>query len=239
MSNITFKKYLKENTSQFIDNADDIKRWLDEVGICDDYDIDADTLIVNVDGNMLSGNTPIEYFRCQFGTVGGDVDLTDQQLTSLVGFPKHVKGYVDCDNMRELKSFKGLENTTIDGYLSLQFCGNTNYEFLPTVTGKSGKANIYLYNETVSSLAGIHKYGKMNGSTITLNANKIKSNVLGLALLGCSVIGDGTSVSSWPKWLKIVNELLATNINNTRRQDLVFELQTRLLDAGLDDYAKL
>jgi hypothetical protein len=86
------------------------------------------------------------------------------------------------------------------------------------------------YNK-LTSLQNIHKHLKKMSGIFYAKSNPIKSHILGLLLIeGCSSIKlDNKKVES------IINKYLP----NTRGRQAVIECQRELIEAGLEEYAKL
>ena len=131
----SYKIFESVNSDQFFKTKEDIKDWLDRMGI-KDYIIH-DDLIVDVDGNVNISDINLKLIPVQFGKVNGNFSCSDNQLkslegcpkyvgenfycgdnqlTSLEGCPKSVGGDFDCNN-NQLKDFKGCPEY-IEGYFS-------------------------------------------------------------------------------------------------------------------------
>ena len=154
--------------------------------------------------------------------VNGGFSCYNNKLTSLEGAPSVVNGDFACSN-NKLTSLEGAPSV-VNGIF---YCSNNNLTSLegaPSVV----KGNFYCYSNNLTSLAGIHKIVKEIHGFANFYDNPIKSNVLGLMRIKglTRVILDNKQVEN------ILNKYL------TGDRDII-KCQSELLDAGLEEYAKL
>lgn len=119
----------KTNQHKFISNYDSTKDWLTGAGI-DNFKIDRDTLVVDVDGDVNINDMNLIKIPVKFGKVTGWFNVKDNaRLASLVGCPDSAKVIycsstaiknfygigetesVYADDLSNLESFSGLPNT--------------------------------------------------------------------------------------------------------------------------------
>ena len=127
-----------------------------------------------------------------------------------------------CSN-NKLTSLEGAPSVVNNDF----YCSNNNLTSLegaPSVV----KGNFYCYSNNLTSLAGIHKIVKEIHGFANFYDNPIKSSVLGLMRIKglTRVILDNKQVEN------ILNKYL------TGDRDII-KCQSELLDAGLEEYAKL
>ena len=147
-------------------------------------------------------------------TYKGDIDCSDQGLTSLKGAPEKVGGNFDCSN-NNLTSLQGAPKE-VDGYFDCSDNKLTNLKGAPKyVEGKFDCEN----NANLKSLNGI---GKVNGDIYSniksKNKSKQASSEITLYIQGTDgVLGDIeiTVDKNFLKWSKDKQlELLQTKIKN-------------------------
>lgn len=81
------------NITNFIDNYDDVKAWLEEMNI-DNYVIHDD---LTVDANFINlSKKQLTHIPIQFGIIRGGFDISDNLLTSLKGSPSKTYGPYNC-----------------------------------------------------------------------------------------------------------------------------------------------
>jgi hypothetical protein len=179
----------------------------------------------NGSGDFYCGHKKLTSLEHCPTEVGGEFSCRYNDLTSLEHCPTSVSGDFYCGN-NDLTSLEHCP-TSVGGKFS---CGNnklTSLEHCPTSVG----GYFYCCDNKLTSLQNIHTYlKKMNGEFYADN-NPIKSHVLGLLLIeGCSLVDlDNKDVES------ILNKYLPT----TKSRQAVIECQKELIEAGLEEYAKL
>ena len=154
--------------------------------------------------------------------VNGGFSCYNNKLTSLEGAPSVVNGDFACSN-NKLTSLEGAPSV-VNGIF---YCSNNNLTSLegaPSVV----KGNFYCYSNNLTSLAGIHKIVKEIHGFANFYDNPIKSNVLGLM----RIKGLTRVILANKQVENILNKYL------TGDRDII-KCQSELLDAGLEEYAKL
>jgi len=149
----------------------------------------------------------------------------NNNLTSLKGAPSSVAGDFGCSN-NNLTSLKGAPSSVGGNF----WCTNNSLTSLngaPSLVG----SNFYCYRNNLTSLKDINKQLKKMNGTFYAHVNPITSHVIGLLLIpGCKEVRlDNEQVQD------ILNRHLESPFGNRRFLDC----QSELLDAGLDEFAKL
>ena len=154
--------------------------------------------------------------------VKGDFVCSNNKLTSLEGAPSVVKGDFVCSN-NKLTSLEGAPSV-VKGDFYCSYNKLTSLEGAPSAVN----GNFSCSNNNLTSLAGIHKIIKEIHGFANFYDNLIKSNVLGLMRIKglTRVILDNKQVQN------ILNKYL-------RGDRDIIKCQSELLDAGLEEYAKL
>ena len=176
-------------------------------------------------GNFNCSGTKITSLEGAPSSVGGGFYCFNNQLTSLEGAPSSVGSDFGCYN-NQLTSLEGAPSS-VGGYFSCAYNNLTSLEGAPAlVDGAFG-----CFNNQLTSLTGIHKLLKQMDGEFGGHNNPIKSNVIGLLLVkGCNkVYLDNKQVQD------IMNKHLQSPFGHLR----VLECQSEMLDAGLDEWAKL
>ena len=163
--------------------------------------------------------------------------LSEEQEVTLIG--KKISGKIFTAEMSG-KPWKGnfvhfdSDLTSLAGAPSSVggdfFCYNNNLTSLEGAPSSIG-GDIYCNDNKLTSLHDIHKIIKKMNGEFWVEGNPITSCVLGVLLIeGCiGLVIDNKKVQH------IVNKYLP----NTRGFSAVIECQSELLDASLDEYAKL
>jgi len=132
-----------------------------------------------------------------------------ENLSSLEGLPHHLKYSLDVSD-NKLQSLVGAPKI-IDGELNIQ-------------------------DNPIYSLENIHHHIQAVRA-INLDLSKINSHVLGLLKIKrLENIYDNIPRASYPKWAKIIQEYIR---KDHRSSEDLFECQNVLIEADLDEYAKL
>lgn len=159
-----------------------------------------------------------------------NINCSGSKLKSLKGAPERVNGWMDCsDNL--LTSFVGGPKTVATEFnASLNLL--TSLEGAPTDMG-----NIRLtHNSHLTNLKDVHKHIKSLNGIFNVEGCPLKSHVLGLLLIdGLTwVFMDNKDVQN------ILNKYITKidNSMNMRRQFLL-QAQEDMIEAGLEEYAKL
>ena len=173
---------------------------------------------MTIDDKKITEKTPSEhwagYFSCSYN-----------QLTSLEGSPVSVGSDFYCYN-NQLTSLKGAPSS-VGGDFSCFNNNLTTLEGAPSSIGGSFDCSI----NQLTSLKDINRQLKKMNGTFYTNENLITSHVIGLLLIpGCKEVRlDNKQVQD------IMNKHLESPFGNRRFLDC----QSELLDAGLDEWAKL
>ena len=146
----------------------------------------------------------------------------NNNLTSLEGAPSVVKGNFSCFN-NNLTSLEGAPSA-VKGDFYCSYNNLTSLEGAPSVV----KGVFSCSNNKLTSLAGIHKIIKEIHGAAYFRSNPIKSSVLGLMRIKglTKVFLDNKQV------MGILNKYLKGD------RDII-KCQSELLDAGLEEFAKL
>ena len=173
-------------------------------------------------GNFVCSHNKLTSLQGAPSVVKGDFSCYNNNLTSLQGAPSVVNGYFSCSN-NKLTSLEGAPSVVNGGFAC--FSNNlTSLEGAPSVVN----GGFSCFSNNLTSLAGIHKIIKEIHGCADFNGNLIKSNVLGLMRIKglTRVILDNKQVQN------ILNKYLKGD------RDII-KCQSELLDAGLEEYAKL
>ena len=154
--------------------------------------------------------------------VKGNFSCSNNKLTSLEGAPSVVNGIFYC-SFNKLTSLEGAPSV-VNGVFSCSNNKLTSLEGAPSVV----KGDFSCFYNNLTSLAGIHKIIKEIHGCADFEKNPIKSSVLGLMRIKglTKVYLDNKQVED------ILNKYLEGD------RDII-KCQSELLDAGLEEYAKL
>ena len=112
-----------------LSNRNEIKSWLDEMNIvC--YDINND-LTVDVSGDVFIGHKQLIEIPIQFNKVSRNFYCAYNNLTSLLGSPHIIGGYLSCSN-NNLKTLKYCTNNIIGDFV----CHNNPLEDINDLDSK-------------------------------------------------------------------------------------------------------
>jgi hypothetical protein len=151
----------------------------------------------------------------------GCINVSFKNLTSLEGAPKEVGGNFFC-SFNQLTSLKDAPSK-VGGSFSCLYNQLTSLEGAPEEI--NGAFNCH--DNKLTSLKDIHKQIKKIDGIFFANTNPIKSHILGLLL-----IKGITKV-------KLDNKEVEDIINKYLGIGDIFSAQEELIDAGLEEYAKL
>lgn len=224
---------------------------------------------IDVSGNIIIAlDTRIVELPVKFDNVAGDFDMSNCKVTSLKGCPDHVGGIFNCseNNITTLSLCPSYIGKNLIAYscqlVSLSGCPEVIYDLanfadnqLISMTGGPKKVigdlsvisnkistfegfpayiggDLYITKNQFATFKHIHKHIKELHGEIICDMNRIQGNVLGVFnIKGLKrIIGDVPS----PQWVKIVNKHLASGNDGA-----VYDCQEELIDAGLEEYAKL
>jgi hypothetical protein len=190
-------------------------------------------------GKKITEKTPSEpwsgYFDCfnknltslvgAPSSVDGDFSCSFNNITSLEGAPSSVDGDFYCYS-NHLTSLEGAPSSVNGDF----YCFSNQ---LTSLVGAPSSVGGYFgcSNNQLTSLKGIEKIlKKMNGTFYAFD-NPLKSHVIGLLLVpGCKRVEIDN---------KQVEEILNRHLKSPFGKRRFFDCQSELLDAGLDDWAKL
>jgi hypothetical protein len=173
---------------------------------------------LTIDGKKITKKTSSEHWA-------GDFGCSHNKLTSLVGAPSSVGGGFYCYN-NKLTSLEGAPSS-VGGHF---YCYNNKLTSLVGAPSSVG-GDFNCSNNNLTSLKGIEKILKKMDGIFYAYGNPLKSHIIGLLLVpGCKRVEiDNKQVAV------ILNRHLQSPFGNKR----VIDCQSELLDAGLDDFAKL
>jgi hypothetical protein len=166
----------------------------------------------------------------------GNFGAGENLLTSLEFGPSEIAGHYAV-NTNKLTSLKYSPKS-----IPLDFmCSNNLITSLadgPQCVGVGASGSVGSYdcrNNKISSLHDVHKHIKFIDYHLYLSGNPIKESILGVLLIGGleKVIFE-TDTRGWEAF-NIVNKYLP----NTRGRTAVIECQKELIEAGLEEFAKL
>lgn len=216
-----FKSYISES-NEFFTTLEEVEEWLKIEGIhIMDYEID-DKLIIDVDNNVIikgrgkriNGHLPV-----RFGNVDGSFDIQSYSLKSLMGCPDTVGEHFVCSNNP----------------------GLTTLEHCPNFVGGN-----FICNDTVSTLHNIHKYvetieGIFYAKVPQQRAGKvIQDSLLGLLLINeLESLNGGITLNTSPSKTREAFKIINGHLPNNKGKEGVFICQDRLINAGLEEFAKL
>lgn len=197
---------------------------------------------------------PIRTLPFKFGKVTGWFDVLGAGLTNLKNFPDEIGDYCDI-TQNHLRTLEGAPEKV--GPFYARSCQLTSLKGAPKSTKSFDVGNNKLtslefgpsyvdgdfdcQNNDITSFHDIHKHLKHVTGTFWCDIPKIKSSVLGfLKIEELYTISNGTGVND-DEWVAIINKYLekirknpGIDINN-----LIIDCQEEMLDAGLEEYAKL
>jgi hypothetical protein len=172
-------------------------------------------------GDFNCGDNELRSLEGAPAKVGGNFYCSFSQLTSLKGAPKEIgEGFYCEDN--ELRSLEGAPQKVGRNF----HCAGNELASLDGAPQEVG-GDFLCQNNRLTSLKDIHKQIKKMNGIFSAASNPIKSHVLGLLLIKgiIKVRLDNKEVEA------IINRYLGTGD--------IFSAQEELIDAGLEEYAKL
>ena len=173
-------------------------------------------------GDFYCSNNNLTSLEGAPSVVKGNFSCFNNNLTSLEGAPSAVKGDFYC-SYNNLTSLEGAPSV-VKGVFSCSNNKLTSLQGAPSAV----KGDFYCTNNKLTSLAGIHKIIKEIHGYADFENNPIKSSVLGLMRIKglTKVYLDNKQV------MDILNKYLEGD------RDII-RCQSELLDAGLEEFAKL
>jgi hypothetical protein len=194
---------------------------------------------LTIDGKKITKKTPSEHWAGDFecynnhltslvgapSSVSGGFWCSYNKLTSLVGAPSSVSGNFYCYG-NQLTSLVGAPSS-VGGHF---YCYNNKLTSLVGAPSSVG-GDFVCYDNNLTSLEGIEKIlKKMNGIFNAYN-NPLKSHIIGLLLVpGCKKVSIDDNQ---------VEEILNRHLKSPFGKRRFFDCQSELLDANLDEWAKL
>lgn len=160
--------------------------------------------------------------------IGGNLFLNNNSISSLSGCPKTVQEFNCGYNRVPLSLIGGPE--IIKGSYSITNSKVSSIEGLPSKI----KNLLNLYGNPITSLGGIHKI--LKSVEELLLSNEIKSNMLGLLLIGNFSKGIRYFSYEHDDAFDNVIKILNKHLKDTRD---ILECQEELISAGYKEYAKL
>lgn len=168
----------------------------------------------------------------EWDLVGRKIKLTTAGAREWHKITERWEGSFYCGNMN-LTSLKGAPRT-VTGSFNCRDNKLTSLKYAPEEVGGSFTCS----DNKLESLEGIHKILKQMNGSFTCAGNKVKSHVLGLlyvkGLKRTIFVSDLISVE-----MMDLNKILNKHLPNTKGHAGVLACQSELLDAGLEEYAKL
>jgi hypothetical protein len=175
-------------------------------------------------GGFYCSNNQLTSLEGAPSSVGGTFYCSRNQLTSLKGAPSAVGGYFDC-GINQLTSLEGAPSS-VGGTFYCNSNQLTSLKGAPSAVS----GDFYCGRNQLTSLEDIHKQIKEISGGFYATGNPIKSHVLGVLLIhGVTEIKMGSI-----KVQNILNGHLPS-----KGMESVLECQDELIDAGLEDFAKL
>jgi hypothetical protein len=167
--------------NQFLTSKDEIKIWLDSMNI-QNYDIH-DDLTVDVNNQVYLYNKGLTHLPVQFGIVEKNFDISNNELTSLVGSPHTANALFRCKN-----NFL----TDLVGGPHEAFDFNVNYNKITTLKGAPEIVHCF-FSCAHNELTSLDYLPKKIGHTLDLSKNPISSLKglekcdlqMGLVLIDC------------------------------------------------------
>ena len=195
--------------------------------------------------HLFESSKPTGYYSSlpfSEGNDGNSEDLENELLKSDINDVK-VHCYADLGVRCKLisQNFESLKNALNVATYHIKMSGKIYYssgeEPVHDFTGfpKTIKADlVFEDNCTFTSLKGIDKHFTEVHGKIYFDANKIKSNVLGvLKIKGVTEVSTGADYRKQHGWK--LEEIL----NKHLRDGDIMDCQDELIDAGLEEYAQL
>ena len=158
--------------------------------------------------------------------VTGDLELIGKNLTSLNGSPQKVVGSFSCgDNL--IETLKGGPREVTKHF---SCTNNPNLRSLEGAPEKVGGHFFASQCKKLTSLEGIHRQVKEINGALLVDMSPIKSHVLGVLLI------QGLSMVRLDN--RRVEDILNKHLPSQGMRSLLLA-QEELLDAGLEEFAKL
>ncbi len=169
MKNLKTYSQLFENTQEL--TPEQIK-WLNHCTGGGTWKLNPHTGLVDVKGGFYCYVQDLTDFKgVRFGTVGGDFNCANNQLTSLEGAPQEVWDF-HCHN-NQLTSLEGAPQKVGDGF----YCGNNQ---LTTLEGAPKRVGEYLKcdNNQLTSLEGAPRIWEGSSISGSFDDNPVSNDTL-------------------------------------------------------------
>lgn len=209
-----FKQYLKEASSDFITDKQDVQEWLDKNGISNDRvygmtyrNIDSDgevSIVANGHDIAFTENTILvgkNHLPIQFNDIRAHaVEMMSMSITSLKGLPKVLDARLELTDLLNLTSLEGLPSSIT--HLKIVRC-RLNFEGISDILQNINSHHLEMY--------------------------------------GCEVVSGGIGLIFVKGLTRITGHQPAFGIieRYLGRPDDIFECQNELIEAGYEAYARL
>jgi hypothetical protein len=154
-------------------------------------------------------------------------------LTSLKGFPSKVGGSIVISECEKLSTLTDLPNEFKFSFI-LTYCKNIkSFDGMPKIIHD----NVILARNGFTSLHNIHKHFERIDGVLDITSDIIEDSLLGILLIAGVHEFDvtGTKRKEYKSAAAIINKYLKLGGGRSN----VIDCQRELIEAGLEDYAKL
>jgi len=218
---------------------------LEQMSVIDDVKKAGNLLPFDVEGQHIKGDFNVKEFRLTSlkgspKIVDGQFIANDNELVDLISGPEHTGDFLVHNN--RLESLVGSPKTVKGKFVCGANPSLTTLEGItPTIAG-----SLFFTMCNFTTLHDIHKHVKSINGSISVYKNPIKECVLGLLLIdGLTRVMVETDATGMIKSDRILSRELAEALSiankylpNHSRSDLI-KCQNEMLDAGLDDFARI
>jgi len=201
---------------------------------------------VSLQGIQMNGPRPARWYDGQ-ATWEGDFNCSNQGIKSLESHLVEVTGCFRCSG-NKLTSLRWAPKIVGESFVADEMRTLVEFDCRVDRIGEPGLDNRFLSIEEsgITSFHDVHRCFKEINGGIFINDTPIKECVLGLLLIGSlTAVHDAKEADGLLGAIYIVNEYLkgsksrsATKYDGGSRGRVV-HCQNELLDAGLEEYAKL
>lgn len=261
-----FKSYLVEKAEPFLKTEKEVRDWIGIHAnhITTDLIVKADGT-VDVTNGISINDTDINRLRVKFNKISGYFNFKNNELKTLEGCPVEVGLNFDCSN-NPLKSLVGGPkkvggNYSIGSNFAVDFirrnplkslvgCASfiggdffcnagklTSFEGAPEhVVG-----SVYIVCNKIPSFHNVHKQFKRIDGTLNLIFTKqaeLKNSILGFLMIEGlkDIVIAKNNNRRGPLWDAF--KILEKHFEN-KSKETIFECQQEMIDAGLEEFAKL
>lgn len=251
---------LTEADDDFFTDKEDIVSWAQSAFALSRSVVTKNIVIhedfsVTYNGNLTMNVIPNRgtTFKVKFKKVIGDFTIDDPVgLTSLKGCPEEITGFFNCSK-NPIKTL-AYGPKKVGAYYGAEGCGLTSFVGLPErlnnglyldnneLSSFDGPkmvvgGEVYLNNNKFTSLSGVEDKFQFElivrpSMTLYVENNPITSSIIGCILTGMYDLGTLGDKSPFCKAARIMSKYLG-------KPDEIFECQTKLIDAGFEEFAKL